>query len=346
MALILSTATDDERREAVRQAAERLRDGQVVALPTETVYGLAANAFDAQAVARIYAVKGRPAENPLIVHVADLEMARRCVAAWPETAARLARSFWPGPLTLVLPRADTIADIVTAGGSTVAIRSPAHAVMQDVIRACGFPLAAPSANPSNAVSPTTAMHVQRMLGDRLDLIVDGGPSAIGIESTVVDLVAEPPRVLRPGSIHAPAIVAALAVPMVADGASSGPRAATVSTESSAVARSPGQLGRHYSPRARLVVADWHDDASFESLIARLRVPPHDIYVLSHRVTPGRQGLAGVAAMPHDAAAYGRALYAELHRADESGAGVLVVERLPEGPEWQALNDRLTRAAAP
>ena len=141
---------------AVRRAATSLRAGDVVALPTETVYGLAANALDETAVRRIFAVKGRPAHNPIIVHVADEAMARRCAASWPEAAARLSRAFWPGPLTLVVPRAEEIPAVVTAGGPTVGVRWPSHPLMQAVIRACGFPLAAPSANPSNAISPTTA----------------------------------------------------------------------------------------------------------------------------------------------------------------------------------------------
>ena len=192
---------------AVRQAAELLRAGEVVALPTETVYGLAANALDATAVAKIYAAKGRPSHNPIIVHVADLEMARRCVETWPESADELARAFWPGPLTLVMPKSPIIPDIVTAGGKTVAVRWPSHPFIQAVIRECGFPLAAPSANRSNLLSPTTAEHVRRSLGGRIRLIVDGGPSQVGIESTVLDLTQSPPKVLRAGMIHEETLLA-------------------------------------------------------------------------------------------------------------------------------------------
>jgi L-threonylcarbamoyladenylate synthase len=181
----------------------------VVALPTETVYGLAANAFDPVAVARIYEIKGRPAHNPIIVHVASWELARRCAARWPVAADRLAHAFWPGPLTIVLPRSPAIPDVVTAGGATVGLRWPAHPFMQAVIRECGFPLAAPSANRSNEVSPTSAAHVLRGLGDWLPLIVDGGQSAVGIESTVVDLSETGARVLRPGMIHEEIIAATL-----------------------------------------------------------------------------------------------------------------------------------------
>jgi L-threonylcarbamoyladenylate synthase len=173
---VLSTHTAALFQVAVKRAAELLRAGEVVALPTETVYGLAANALDARAVARIFEIKGRPANNPIIVHVASLEMARRCVANWPAAAEKLARAFWPGPLTLVLPRANEIPDIVTASGQTVGVRWPSHPFIQAVIRECGFPLAAPSANPSNQISPTNADHVSKGLGGKIPLIVDGGQS--------------------------------------------------------------------------------------------------------------------------------------------------------------------------
>ena len=194
---LLATHTPELFAAAVRQAAAWLRTGEVVALPTETVYGLAANALDASAVARVFQVKGRPAHNPVIVHVASAAMARDCVQTWPELAERLAKAFWPGPLTIVLPRAENIPAAVAAGGSTVGIRWPAHPLMQAVIRECGFPLAAPSANLSNQISPTNAQHVYRQLGGRIPLIVDGGQSQVGIESTVLDLTVSPPRILRP-----------------------------------------------------------------------------------------------------------------------------------------------------
>ena len=165
---------------AVTRATEWLRSGELVALPTETVYGLAANALDARAVAKIFAVKGRPANNPLIVHVASLEMAQACANEWPRVAEQLAAAFWPGPLTLVLARAPEIPDIVTAAGPTVALRWPSHPFIQAVIRACGFPLAAPSANLSGQLSPTNAEHVRKSLGHSVRLIVDGGQSQVGI----------------------------------------------------------------------------------------------------------------------------------------------------------------------
>ena len=184
---VLPTHTPELFRVALRKAVDLLRAGETVALPTETVYGLAANAFDARAVERIFQVKGRPAHNPIIVHVASLAMAKRCVSTWPALAERLAKAFWPGPLTLVLPRARGIPEVVTAGGPTVGVRWPSHPFIQALIKACGFPLAAPSANPSSRISPTSAAHVRRYLGGKIPLIVDGGQAQVGIESTVLDL---------------------------------------------------------------------------------------------------------------------------------------------------------------
>src|SRR5579864_4916197 len=180
---------------AIAEAAALLRAGGLVAFPTETVYGLAANALSADAVSRIFAAKGRPAGNPVIVHVADAAGARALVDDWPAAAERLAERFWPGPLTLVLPRSRQVPDLVTAGGSTVGVRVPAHPVALALLHACGLPLAAPSANRSTRLSPTRAAHVLGDLGDRIDLLLDGGATPGGLESTVLDLTAAPPRLL-------------------------------------------------------------------------------------------------------------------------------------------------------
>ena len=199
-------------KQAVARASCLLRHGHVVALPTETVYGLAANAWDPHAVRQIFAIKQRPAHNPVIVHVADADVAHACAREWPALAARLARAFWPGPLTLVVPRSNRIPDVVTAGGPTVGLRWPFHPIMQAVIRECGFPLAAPSANPANALSPTTAQHVASSLGHAIPLLVDGGESNVGIESTVVDVTGPAPRILRPGMISSDDIARACGIP--------------------------------------------------------------------------------------------------------------------------------------
>ncbi len=330
-ATILPTHTRELFQHAVQQASELLRAGEVVALPTETVYGLAANALDAKAVAKIFAIKGRPAHNPIIVHVASVEMAGQCVTGWPVTAERFAKSFWPGPLTLVLPKAKAMPDVVTAGGPTVGVRWPSHPFIQAVISQCGFPLAAPSANRSNAVSPTNAEHVFKNLGKQLALIIDGGQSQVGIESTVVDLTTRPPRVLRPGMIHEESLAAVVG------------RVQSAAAEFEATAlRSPGLLRKHYSPKAKLVIRSWRNEAELKSHVAQQASRTH---VIAHTRIPGGAELGGVSVIPHDAEAFARAIYAELHRCDEAGAELIVVEALPQTVEWRAIADRLNRAAS-
>ena len=334
---ILSTHTPELFQKAVRRAAELLRAGEVVALPTETVYGLAANALDENAVAKIFQIKGRPANNPIIVHVANNEMAKRCVTNWPELADKLAKSFWPGPLTIVLPHAEIIPKILTAGGETVGVRWPSHPFIQAVIRECGFPLAAPSANLSNSVSPTNAEHVRKNLGGKISLIVDGGQSQVGIESTVLDLMVSPPRVLRPGMIHAESLAA------VCGNEVQSPKSKLQSRETAL--RSPGLLPKHYSPKAKLLVLDWKNDAELKSQIGTRHLPLATCFVIAHTKIPAGGYFADVSVMPHDAEAFARALYAELHRCDEAGAETIVVEATPDLPEWSGIADRLRRAAA-
>ena len=330
---VLSAHTPELFQKAVRRAAELLRAGEVVALPTETVYGLAANALEEQAVARIFEIKGRPAHNPIIVHVAGGEMARHCASEWPELAEKLASAFWPGPLTLVLPRAESIPAAVTAGGGTVGIRWPAHPLMQAVIRECGFPLAAPSANLSNRISPTSAEHVLAQLGGRIPLIVDGGQPQVGIESTVLDLTVSPPRILRPGMIHAESLAAA-GLP-IAD--------CRLPTESGSL-KSPGLLKKHYAPKAKLLVLKWRDEPDLQSQIGNRQLAIGKIHVIAHTNIPAGFGAANVSVIPHDAEAFARALYADLHRCDAAGAETIVVEAPPDLPEWSGIADRLRRAA--
>ena len=332
VAEVLPTHTFDLFQAAVKRAADLLRGGEVVALPTETVYGLAANALDVKAVAKIYEIKGRPAHNPIIVHVANVEMATKCVAAWPSPAEQLATSFWPGPLTMVLPKAKTIPDLVTAGGLTVGVRWPSHPFIQAVIRECGFPLAAPSANPSNQVSPTNVEHVRKQLGGKLRLIVDGGQSQVGIESTVIDLTTEPATVLRPGMIHEESLIAVT-------GDLVGFQKMT--QRGGGALRSPGLLAKHYAPKAKLMVLGWRDAAELKSRITR---HASRIHVIAHTHIPSGESFASVSVIPHDAEAFARAIYAELHRCDEAGAELIVVEALPDAPAWRAIADRLQRAA--
>ncbi len=334
MAEILPTHTASLFNDAVRRAAEWLRAGEVVALPTETVYGLAANALEAKAVAKIFALKGRPAHNPIIVHVASLAMARQCVTDWPAAAGQLAKSFWPGPLTLVLPKSPAIPAPVTAGGATVGVRWPSHPFIQAVIRECGFPLAAPSANLSNQISPTNASHVQKSLGRNLALIVDGGQSQVGIESTVIDLTTTPPRVLRPGMIHAESLTAVI-----------GDLATSIANHPLSPLRSPGLLQKHYAPKAKLVILNWASDADLRAQLEKRGWKLANSHVITHTHIPAGADWGGVGVIPHDAEAFARALYGELHRCDEAGAAGIVIEALPDTIEWRAIADRLNRAAS-
>jgi L-threonylcarbamoyladenylate synthase len=331
---ILSTHTPELFQKAVRRAAELLRAGEVVALPTETVYGLAANALDEAAVAKIFQIKGRPSHNPIIIHVAGNEMAQACVTQWPELAERFSKSFWPGPLTLVLPRAGKIPGNVTAGGETVGIRWPSHPFIQAVIRECGFPLAAPSANLSNQVSPTNAEHVRAQLAGKIPLIVDGGQSQVGIESTVLDLTVSPPKILRPGMIHAESLTAVGGEIQISN-----------SEFKISDLRSPGLLKKHYSPKAKLLVLNWRDDAELKFKIQNSKFKIENCFIVAHTRIPAGKYFADVSVMPHDAEAFARALYAELHRCDAAGAELIVVEAPPDLAEWSGIADRLRRAAA-
>lgn len=331
---ILPAHTPELFQQAVRRAAELLRAGQVVALPTETVYGLAANALDAQAVAKIFQIKGRPARNPIIIHVASLEMAKRCVDDFPALAEKLARAFWPGPLTLVLPRAKIIPSNVTAGGDTVGVRWPSHPLIQAVIRECNFPLAAPSANLSNQVSPTSAAHVRNQLDGKIPAIVDGGQCSVGIESAVLDLTVSPPEILRPGMIHRESLMAAGL-----------PVAVGRQHNKMDFLKSPGQLKKHYAPKAKLLILNWSDDAELKLKIKNLKLKTQNCHVIAHAHIPSPEPFARVCVIPHDAEAFARAIYAELHHCDEDGAQTIVVEAPPDAPEWFGIADRLSRAAA-
>jgi L-threonylcarbamoyladenylate synthase len=311
------------------RAAEVLRRGGLVAFPTETVYGLGANALDADAVSRIFAAKGRPANNPVIVHVENAAQAQGVTASWPEAAARLAQRFWPGPLTLVLAKSPQVPDVVTAGGPTVAVRVPAHPVALALLRAAGLPVAAPSANRSTQLSPTTAEHVLHGLGGRIDLLLDGGPTTGGLESTVLDLTATPPRVLRPGLVT-PAEIEALLGPVARPGppAQSGPLP------------SPGMLPLHYAPRTPLECVEGPGrKRAEERLAAGLRVG-----WLTFAATPERPGLR-VIVMPTEPAAYASALYATLHTLDALGLDRIIVDLPLDREEWLAVRDRLRRASS-
>jgi L-threonylcarbamoyladenylate synthase len=301
-----------------------LRAGRLVAFPTETVYGLGANALDAEAVARIYAVKGRPANSPLIVHVASIEMAQSLVATWPDIANRLAEQFWPGPLTMVLPKSPgspAIPLIVTAGLPTVGLRMPAHPIALALIQAAGVPLAAPSANRFTQLSPTTADHVRRGLGSDVDYILDGGPCHVGIESTVLSLAEPQPILLRPGGISRPQLEAVIGPITIAPAVSAGAHPA------------PGMHPRHYSPRTSL----------FLVTAGNLPEQGRGIY-LQHRHPPSRADVP-TRQMPDSPADYAAALYHQLHEADAGNYDWIAVDLPPNTPDWEAIHDRLRRAAS-
>lgn len=315
----------------VRRAAEVLRGGGLVAFPTETVYGVGANALDAVAVRRIFEAKGRPSFNPLIAHVPDVERAMRLTTSWPDSAARLAERFWPGPLTLVLPRAPEVPDEVTAGRGTVALRVPAHAVARALLQSAGIPLAAPSANRYTEVSATTAAHVVKGLAGRVDLVLDGGPTSVGIESTVVDLSGDQPLLLRPGSI-ALSDLREVVGPL--------PRAAEMEDETARP--SPGMVRRHYSPRARLRVFQ-RSDRSAMAEAARAAVE-RGARVGALLLEPLNAPVQHAMQLPADPEPYARLLYSALHELDDAGCDLILVDAVPEGGEWLGVRDRLSRAA--
>jgi L-threonylcarbamoyladenylate synthase len=317
----------------IARAAAILRAGGLVAFPTETVYGLGADALNAGAVQGIFDAKGRPANNPLIVHVADVAAARELVTDWPAAAERLVERFWPGPLSLVLPKTTLVPDIVTAGAKTVALRMPAHPVALELLRAGATPLAAPSANRSSEVSPTRAQHVLKGLQGRIDLLLDGGPTSGGLESTVLDLTSDPPRLLRPGLVSRSEIEAVIGPILWTE-------VAAVESSSQPLA-SPGLLSRHYAPRAALELII----GSGRTRVEQLRQAGLRIGWLALE-DPGHVGNDVVLIrMPRDPLAYSAQVYAALHALDDAGMERIVVELPPEIDEWLAIRDRLHRAAA-
>ncbi len=315
---------------ALRVAADVLRRGGLVAFPTETVYGLGAHALDPEAVSRVYDAKGRPSYNPLIVHVADAHAARALVSTWPEPAEQLAKAFWPGPLTMVLPKRPVVPDAITAGLPTVAVRVPAHPVALALLREARLPIAAPSANRFTELSPTTAAHVVESLGDAVDIVLDGGPTTVGIESTVVDLTGRVPRILRPGMIDA-ARVAKVVGPV--DDRDAEVAAGTARS-------SPGMVDRHYAPRARLLLFDRLGKHAVLAEATAAAAEGERVGSLAFTPLP----VTDPRVMPRDAAAYAARLYAELHALDRLGCGLVLVERVPDTPDWAGVRDRLERAA--
>lgn len=329
---IVAVSADRPDAQVLREAGQIIQEGGLVAFPTETVYGLGANALNTEAVARVFSAKGRPAFNPVIAHVASIAEAQALAADWPPAAGLLAAAFWPGPLTMVLPRRDHVPDILTAGAPAVAIRLPAHPVAVGLIAAASVPIAAPSANRSSGISPTSAEHVARSLGARVDLILDAGPTRVGIESTVVDLSGGLPVILRPGPIHRGEIEAVV-----------GPLGTRREPgEAGGPLLSPGLLERHYAPAARLRL--FHPDERPGVLAELSGLPAGHVVggMLLGNDLPGDHMLR----MPDDPAGYARALYAALHQLDDLHCDLVVIELVPDEILWAGVRDRLVRAAAP
>jgi len=317
-------ATDQE----IEKAAEILRAGGLVAFPTETVYGLGADASNPAAVKKIFAAKGRPADHPVIVHIADMSELKHWAAEVPRAAWLLAEKFWPGPLTMVLKRSPHVNDLISGGQNSIGLRVPGHPVAQQLLKAFGGGIAAPSANKFGRLSPTTAEHVREELGNAVEMVLDGGPCDVGIESTIVDLTREPPAILRPGRVTAQQIADALLVPL-GESAADRPRV-------------PGSLASHYAPRAPLKLVQPDE---IENYVRRQVVQP-PVAVLARRGRPRDSKVALWQVAPETPEEYARVLYATLRRLDDAGCGLIVVEALPPLPEWAAVRDRLDRAATP
>ena len=295
----------------IQKAAQILRSGGLVVFPTETVYGLGANARDPEAIGKIYALKGRPATSPLIVHVASIEQARQLAAEWLPEADRLARQYWPGPLTLVVPKKPIIPESVTAGLPTVGLRMPRHPVALALLREAGVPIAAPSANRFTQLSPTTAQHVREAFGDETPFLLDGGPCEVGLESTVIAVTKDGLEVLRPGMAFVD-------------------EAAAAEESSEEAHRAPGQHKKHYSPRTRVL------------LVSRGFLPREgrgaDLW-LAYNASAAHK-----LRMPERPEDYAAQLYGTLHEIDRESYDWIAVELPPDTPEWAAIRDRLTRAA--
>lgn len=312
----------------IEHAVAVLKSGGLVAFPTETVYGLGADASNADAVAKIFAVKGRPASHPLIVHLADGVQVANWAREVPEAAMKLARKFWPGPLTLILRRAREVSDAVTGGQDTVALRVPSHPVALQLLGGFGGGIAAPSANRHGRVSATTAEHVRREFGEAIECVLDGGETDVGIESTIVDLSGTAPALVRPGWIGPAELQRVLGMPLAAP-AGDAPRA-------------PGTLAKHYAPQTPLIVMEFDLLMELAATLTRLGKRVAALAMTDRR--PVHEGLTWITA-PSEPAAYAHTLYANLRELDEAGCEMILVERPPQSADWMAINDRLTRAAA-
>jgi len=310
----------------IELAVAALRRGEVIGLPTETVYGLAADAGNADAVSKIFALKGRPADHPLIVHIDSPALLPTFCSRVPAAAIRLAGAFWPGPLTMILPRAASVPDAVTGGQDSVGLRCPAHPLALELLKAFGGGLAAPSANRFGRISPTSAAHVRSEFGEAVPIVLDGGDSDVGIESTIVDLTSGQPRILRPGRISREQIAEVLGEDVADAPGADSPRAS-------------GTLEAHYAPRTPMLLLARE---AMEREAVQQRALGQNVALLAIDALPA--GFAGEA-LPSSAQGYAHGLYAALRALDAGGAHLLLVQRPPEDRDWLAVNDRLRRAAA-
>lgn len=332
---ILEISSPQDFDQALEAAHDVLGKGGIVAVPTETVYGLAGDGWNPSAVDRIFKTKGRPSTNPVILHVASMAMVRECAVNIPDTISALAEAFWPGPLTLVLERSGRVPANVSAGGSTVAVRWPGHPFMRALIQKLGRPIAAPSANLSTRLSPTTAEHVHAQLNGLIPLIIDGGACNVGIESTVIDLTSDGPTILRPGIIDLELIqniLPALRLQQAASEVSGSP------------ARSPGQMPLHYAPNSPLHLFSHASESRLVEFVRSRNSSPGKTHILSHVARRLQYHWGNFILIPDDPEAYARALYAELFRSDQSRPDQILVEKPPDLPAWAGIHDRLIRAA--
>lgn len=312
----------------IKNAVAVLRAGGLVAFPTETVYGLGADASNPEALKKVFAAKGRPHDHPLIVHIADAVQLANWARDIPPQAGKLARKFWPGPLTIILRRAASVSDLVTGGQDTVALRVPSHPVAQALLRAFGGGIAAPSANRFGRVSATTAAHVRSEFGDTVECVLDGGAADVGIESTIIDLSGDQPALLRPGWITAQQLQDALGMPLAAPG--------------SASPRAPGTLAKHYAPQTPLLMMEADLLLELAASLTRQGKRVAALARSAHQpLLPGLTWIAG----PADAASYAHDLYDNLRKLDAAGCDTILVEVPPQEAAWAAITDRLARAAA-